>query len=100
MCGSIKPHPRPNPQPGKYSSGIFLAFTPAPLTHHHEQHCDCSGVIQIPGHHHLSGPEVGQSHCVHGEKDPGEAVLGSSVLGTEEVQPGTGAAEKVLLCHH
>ncbi len=31
-------------------------------THHHEQHCDCSGVIQFPGHHNFSGPEVGQSH--------------------------------------
>ncbi len=30
--------------------------------HHHEQHCDCSGVIQVPGHHHLPGPEVEQSH--------------------------------------
>ncbi len=26
-----------------------------PPTHHHEQHCDCSGVIQVPGHHHLPG---------------------------------------------
>ncbi len=34
----------------------------SPSTHHHEQHCDCSGVIQVPGNHHLSGPEVGQSH--------------------------------------
>ncbi len=34
----------------------------SPPTHHHEQHCDCSGVIQVPGNHHLSGPEVGQSH--------------------------------------
>ncbi len=32
----------------------------SPPTHHHEQHCDCSGVIQIPGHHNFSGPEVGQ----------------------------------------
>ncbi len=30
--------------------------------HHHEQHCDCSGVIQIPEQHHLPGPEVRQSH--------------------------------------
>ncbi len=29
---------------------------------------DCSGVIQVPGHHHLPGPEVGQSHWVHCEK--------------------------------
>ncbi len=25
-------------------------------------HCDCSGVIQIPGLHHLPGPEMGHSH--------------------------------------
>ncbi len=66
-------------------------------THHHEQHCDCSGVIQIPGHHNFSGPEVGQSHWVHGEKDPAEVVLPSPA---EEVQPATGAAETVLLHHH
>ncbi len=40
----------------------------SPPTHHHEQHCDCSGVIQVPGHHHLPGPEVGQSHRLHCEK--------------------------------
>ncbi len=34
----------------------------SPLTHHYEQHCDSSGVIQIPGHHNFSGPELGQSH--------------------------------------
>ncbi len=45
--------------------------------------------IQVPGHHHLPGPEVGQSHRLHCEKGP-----------AEEVQPATGAAEKVLLCHH
>ncbi len=39
-------------------------------THHHEQHCDCSGVIQVPGHHHLPGPEVGQSHRLHCKKRP------------------------------
>ncbi len=33
-----------------------------PPTHHHGQHCRCSRVIQIPGHHHLPGTEVGQSH--------------------------------------
>ncbi len=33
----------------------------SPPTHHHEQHCDCSGVIQIPAHHNFSEPEVGQS---------------------------------------
>ncbi len=31
-------------------------------THHHEKHCDCIGVIQIPGHHQHPGPEVGQLH--------------------------------------
>ncbi len=66
-------------------------------THHHGQHCNNSGVIQIPGNHHLSGPEVGHSHRLHCEKGPAEAVLHSP---TEEVQPATGAAETVLLCHH
>ncbi len=33
-----------------------------PPTHHHEQHCGCSRVIQIPGNHHLSGTGMGQSH--------------------------------------
>ncbi len=30
--------------------------TPLPPypAHHHEQHCDCSGVIQVPGHHPIS----------------------------------------------
>ncbi len=31
-------------------------------TYHHRQHCDCSGLIQVPGIHQLSGPEVGHSH--------------------------------------
>ncbi len=37
--------------------------------------CDCSTVIQIPGHHNFSGPEVGQSHWVYGGKGPAEAIL-------------------------
>ncbi len=44
---------------------MIVDFRRNPLlspTHHHKQHCDCSGVIQIPGHHNFSGPEVGQSH--------------------------------------
>ncbi len=69
----------------------------SPPTHHHEQHCDCSGVIQIPGHHNFSEPEVGQSHWVHCEKGPAEVILPSPA---EEVQPATGAAETVLLRHH
>jgi len=39
--------------------------SPPPLlspTHHHKQHCDCSGVLQVPVHPHLSGPGVGHSH--------------------------------------
>ncbi len=68
-----------------------------PPTHHHEQHCDCSGVIQISGHHHLPGPEVGHSHRLHCEKGPAEVVLPSPA---EKVQPATGAAETFLLCHH
>ncbi len=68
-----------------------------PLAHHHEQLCNCSEVIQIPGHHHLSAPEVGHSHRLYCEKGPAEAVLPSPA---EKVQPATGAAETVLFCHH
>ncbi len=77
-----------------WTSGETPLLSP---THHHEQHCDCSGVIQIPGQHNFSGPEVGQSHWVHCEKGPAEVVLPSPA---EEVQPATGAADTVLLCHH
>ncbi len=72
-----------------WTSGETPLLSP---THHHEQHCDCSGVIQIPRHHNFSGPEVGQSHWVHCEKGPAEVVLPSPA---EEVQPATGAAETV-----
>ncbi len=68
-----------------------------PPTRHHGQHCNDSGVIQVPGHHHLPGPKVGHSHRLHCEKGPAEVVLSSPA---EEVQPATGAAETVLLCHH
>ncbi len=77
-----------------WTSGEIPLLSP---THHHEQHCDCNGVIQVSGHHHLPGPEVGQSHSLHCEKGPAEVVLPSSA---EEVQPATGAAETVLLRHH
>ncbi len=69
----------------------------SPPTHHHEQHCDCSGVIQIAGQHHLSGPEVGYSHRLHCQKGPAEVALSSPA---EEVQPATGLTETVLLRHH
>ncbi len=69
----------------------------SPPTHNHEQHCNDSGVIQIPGHHHLPGPEVGHSHRLYCEKGPAEVVFPSPA---EEVQPATGAAETVLLLHH
>ncbi len=68
-----------------------------PLTIVNSTVTDCSGVIQIPGHHNFSGPKVGQSHWVHCEKGLAEAVLPSPV---EEVQPATGAVDTVLLCHH
>ncbi len=66
-------------------------------THHHEQLCDYSGVIQITGQHHLSGPEVGHSHRLYCQNGPADVVLPSPA---EEIQPATGAAETVLLCHH
>ncbi len=37
-------------------------------THHHRQHCDCSGDIQVPGIHHFSGPELRHSHQPHCKK--------------------------------
>ncbi len=49
---------------------IIVDFRRTPPTHHHEQHCDCSEVIQVPGHHHLLGLEVRQSHRLHCEKGP------------------------------
>ncbi len=76
---------------------MTVDFRRNPPTHHHEQHCDCSGVIQVPGHHRLPGPEVGQSHRLYCEKGPAEVVLSSPA---EKVQPVTGAADTVLLCHH
>ncbi len=42
-------------------SGLQEEPTCTPPTHHHWQHCGCSRVIQIPGNHRLSWPEVGQS---------------------------------------
>ncbi len=48
------------------------------------------------GNHHLSGPEVGQSHWLYCEKGPAEAVFPPPA---KEVQPASGAAETVLLCH-
>ncbi len=63
----------------------------SPPTHHHEKLCDCTGVVQIPGHHNFPGPEVGQSHWVHCEKGPAETVLPSPA---EDVQHATGAAEQ------
>ncbi len=56
-----------------------------------------SRVIQVPGHHHLPGPEVGQSHWLYCEKGPADVVFPQPA---KEVQPATGVAETVLLCHH
>ncbi len=47
----------------------------SPPTHHHGKHCSCSRVIQIPGNHHLSGLEVGQSHWFYCEKGQAETVF-------------------------
>ncbi len=45
----------------------------------------------------MNSTEVGQSHRLHCEKGPAEAVLPSPA---EEVQPATGTADTVLFCHH
>ncbi len=85
---------RSKPWSWSWTSGETPLLSP---THHHEQHSDCTGVIQVPGHHHLPRPEVGQSHSLHCEKGLAEVVLPSPA---EEVQPATAAADTVLLCHH
>ncbi len=51
----------------------------------------------MPGNHHLSGPEVGQSHWLYCEKGPAEAVFPPPA---KKVQPASGAADTVLLCHY
>ncbi len=61
----------------------------SPSTHHHEQHCDCSRVIQITESDHWA-PKFLRT------KDPAEAVFPSPA---EEVQPATRAVDTVLLCH-
>ncbi len=66
----------------------------SPPTHYHEQLCECSGVIQVPGNHHLSGPEVGHSHRLHCEKGPAENVLSRQLKSST----CTGAHDTVLLC--
>ncbi len=64
---------------GYKSWNVFIKnlnfFSTEERNDHHEQHCDCSGVVQIPGHHHLSGPKVGRSHWVHCKKGPAQAVF-------------------------
>ncbi len=76
---------------------MIVILGETPLLSPPEQHCNGSGVTQVPGHRHLSGSEVGQSHRLHCEKGPAEVIVPSPA---EEVQPATGAAETVLLCHH
>ncbi len=50
----------------------------SPPTQHHGQHCGCSGDIQVPGIHHLPGPELGHSHRLHlKKKSPTKVVLPS-----------------------
>ncbi len=48
----------------------------------------------IPGKHHLSGPEVGQSHWLYCEKGPAGCIPPPA----KKVQPAIGAAERLLLC--
>ncbi len=70
----------------------------SPHNHHHEQHCDCSGDIQVPGIHHLSRPDLGHSHQFHcKKKSPTKFVLPSPA---QEVHPAIWAAETVLLSRH
>ncbi len=75
-------------------SGIILFYCILSFWIHHEIciHTPCYSIFKK-----ITSPEVGQSHWVHGEKGPAEAVLPSPA---EEVQPATGAVDTVLLCHH
>ncbi len=70
---------------------MIVDFRRTPLlspTYHHEQHCDFSGTT-------ISQDLKWDNHIEsHWEKGPAEAVLPSPA---EEVQPATGAAEKVIL---
>ncbi len=61
-------------------------------------HCGCSGVIQIPGHHHFSGPEVGQSHWVHGERLPSFVQLRKINLPQELLKQFYSAIIESVLC--
>ncbi len=38
--------------------------------------------FSFPGHHHLPGPEVGQSHRLHCEKSPAEALTSFAIWGS------------------
>ncbi len=76
----------------------FWRNPPALPTHYHEQHCDCSGVIQVPGHHHLPGPEVGQSYRLHCEKGPAEVVLRKFNLPQELMKKFYSAVIVSVLC--
>ncbi len=66
-------------------------------TYHHELHCDCSGVIQV------LGPTISQDLKWDNQIDSivkkaqQRRILPSPA---EEVQPATGTADTVLLCHH
>ncbi len=76
-------------------SGIILFYCILSFWIHHEiciHTPSCYSIFKK-----ITSPEVGQSHWVHGEKGPAEAVLPSPA---EEVQPATGAVDTVLLCHH
>ncbi len=73
---------------GKFSSSTHTIRTGAP----HEQHCDCSGVIQIPGTT-ISQELKWDNHI--------ESIMKKAQKrSAEEVQSATGAAETVLLRHH
>ncbi len=68
----------------------------SPLIHHHEQHCDCTGVIQIPGHHHLPGPESGTITLSPWWKRPSRGCTSFASWGSSTCR--TWAADTALLC--
>ncbi len=51
-------------------------------THYYRQHFGCSGVIQVPGIHHLSGPEMWHSHRLHCKKRTNKGCTSFASWGT------------------
>ena len=78
---------------------IMVDFRNAPLLapspHSPQQPCVDREELQIPGHNHLSGSEVGAEYQLHPPEGPAPDVLPAAL---EETWSGPGAAVAVLHC--